>query len=291
MELFRIIKKDSRSAMRSFGGRAIAAVMIVLLAYLAINLAETVLLLVFCGTESLYSDFYGLAENSAEALAVTAGSAVVYLLVMPALYLGYTKLYLAFAEGKDESISVLFDMFSSVKRFFASAAFSVSCVIRYLFTFIIAMAPGASFLYVAENFINPAGRTVEILKIAACCIAIAIMILCAGLWLIFIQRWSLAPFYFAEGNGFNKSFVLSAKATKGMNTRIISFRLSFLGWIIPSILILPMLWSVPYYFLSNAIFSRYLMERYERFLAQAPEISIPEESFEPETEPEATPDP
>lgn len=277
--------------MHFFGGRAIAAVMIVFLAYLTINITEAVLLFVFSGAESLYSDFFSLAENSPEVLAVTGICAVLYLLVMPAISLGYAKLHLAFAEGKDESISVIFDMFSSFKRFIGSAFFAVLCGIRYLISFCIAIVPGAAFLWFALTFIEPTNRTLEILKIAACCIAIAIMILCTGLWLIFIQRWSLAPFYFAEGNGANKSFSLSAKATKGMNTRIISFKFSFGWWIIPSVLILPLLWSVPYYFIANAIYSKYLMERYERFLAEAPEISVPEEPVEPETIPEITPDP
>ena len=286
-----MIKKDARAALRFCGGRAVASVMIVFLAYLAVNLTEAVLLFVFSGAESLYSDFYSLAESSPEVLAITAGAAVVYLLIMPALSLGHAKLHLAFAEGKDESISVLFDMFSSFKKFVGSAIFAVSCAIRYLVTFIAAILPGAAFLYFAYSYIEAANRTLEILKIAACCVAIAIMILCTGLWLIFIQRWSLAPYYFAEGKGIQKSFGLSAKATKGMNTRIISFKFSFIWWAVPSIFILPLLWSVPYYFLANAIYSKYLMERYERFLAETPEISIPEEPVEPEEEPEATPDP
>lgn len=277
--------------MRSFGGRAVASVMIVFLAYLAINLTHAVLLFVFSGAESLYADFYGLAETTSEVLAVTGGAAAVYLLVMPALFLGYTKLYLAFAEGKDESISVIFDMFSSFRKFIGSAAFAVMLGIRYLLTFAAAVLPGGAFFYFAYNYIPSANRTLEILKIAACCIAIAIIFLCIGLWLIFIQRWSLAPYYFAGGNGVHKSFAFSAKATKGMNTRIISFRFSFIWWVIPSVLILPLLWSIPFYFLSDAIFAKYLMEKYERFLAQAPEISIPEEPVEPADEPEATPDP
>lgn len=277
--------------MRSFGGRAVASVMIVFLAYLAINLTQAVLLFVFSGAESLYTDFYSLSETSPEVLAITGGAAIVYLLVMPALFLGYTKLHLAFAEGKDESISVLFDMFSSFGKFIGSVVFAVMLSIRYLITLAIAVLPGGAFLYFAYNYIPSANRTLEILRIAACCIAIAIILLCSGLWLIFIQRWSLAPYYFAEGNGVFKSFGLSAKAAKGMNTRIISFKFSFIVWVFPSVLILPLLWSVPYYFLSNAIYAKYLMERYEHILAEVPEVSVPEEPVEPADEPESTPDP
>ena len=67
---------------------------------------------------------------------------------------------------------------------------------------------------------------------------------------------------------------------KGLCTDIISFKISFIGWGILSFLILPFLWSAPYYALSNAIYAKYLMERYERSLAQVPESIAPEITFE-----------
>ena len=96
---------------------------------------------------------------------------------------------------------------------------------------------------------------------------------------IFVQRWSLAVYYRALGNGICKSFSLSAKAAKGMHTNIISFKFSFIGWGILSLLILPLIWTVPYYGISNAIFAKYLMERYEHSLAQVPETSESQITF------------
>ena len=284
MELFRIIKSDARRAMRSFIGRAVASVMITTLAYLAVNLTESVLLFIFSGEESLFYDFYSLADTSPEVLAITAGAAVIWLFVMPALLLGHAKLNLAFAEGKDESISLLFDMFSSFKKFIGSAVFALCLGLRFILTFAAALVPGGVLFYLAEAFLHPASRTAEILKISACCIAIGLMTLCVALWVMFVQRWYLAPYYRACGNTVHKSFALSVKATKGIRTNIISFKFSFIGWGLISFFILPLLWSVPYYALSNAIYSKYLMERYERSLAEVPE------NIEPE-EPELTPDP
>lgn len=280
MELFRMIKSDARRAMRFCGGREIASVMIIALAYLAISLTESVLLMIFCGKDAFYYDIFSLAKTYDEAVFITAGAAFVWFFVMPALLLGYIKLSLSFAEGNDESIVTLFDMFSSFKKFIGSAFFGIAFVIRYLFVFAAAILPGGAFLWFAETYIPGGNRTAEILKIAACCVAVAIMILCIFLAIIFVQRWNLAAYYRASGMGIHKSFSLSAKAAKGLCTRIISFKFSFIGWGIFSLLVLPLIWTVPYYGISNAIFAKYLMERYEHSLAEVPESVSAEVTFE-----------
>ena len=39
-----------------------------------------------------------------------------------------------------------------------------------------------------------------------------------------------------------------------------------------SLLVIPFIWAAPFYGISNAIFAKYLMERYEHSLAEVPEI-------------------
>lgn len=271
MELFRIIKNDAKRAMRFCGGRSIASVMIIALSYLAINLTETVLLMIFCGMDALYYETFDLFFLYPETVYITLGALVVWLFLIPALLLGHTKLFLSFAEGKDESLSLLFDMFSTFKKFIGSAFFAIGYSIRYIIVLAVATLPGGAFIWFAANYIPSGNRTADLLKIAACCIGIAIIILCVFLSIIFVQRWSLAPYYRASGNGIHKSFVLSAKATKGLYTYIISFKISFIGWGLLSLLVIPLIWTAPYYGLANAIFAKYLMERYEHSLASVPE--------------------
>ena len=257
--------------MRFCGGRTIASVMIIALAYLAVSLTESVLYIIFCGSDAFYLDVLSLAKTYDEAVYITAGAAFFHLLFLPALMIGYTKLLLSFAEGKDESITTLFDMFSSFKKFIGSAFFGVSLIARYVITFALALLPGGAFLWFSETYIPDGNRTAQLLKISACCVAVSIMILCTFLAFIFVQRWSLAVYYRALGNGVWKSFALSAKAAKGFGTRIISFKFSFIGWGFVSLLILPLIWVLPYYGISNAIYAKYLMERYEHSLAEVPE--------------------
>ena len=169
--------------------------------------------------------------------------------------------------------------FSSFKKYIGSFFFGIGYAARIFLSLAIAVLPGGAFLWFAETYIPEGSRTLSILKISACGIAVTIMILCISLALIFIQRWSLAVYYYAEGEGIRKSFALSVKAAKGNHARILNFKFSFAVWGVVSLLILPLIWTVPYYELSNAIFAKYLMERYERSLAEVPEIIETEEEL------------
>ena len=271
MELFRIIKKDARRALHSFAGRATASVLIIAMAYLAVTITHSALLFIFSGAESLQYDFFSIAECSAEILAVTGGMSLLYFLIMPALFLGYTKLHFAFAEGKDESINTLFDMFSSPKKFFGSFLFGICCAVLGILSFAAGTAPGAALFYCAYNFIPESTATLSILRIGALCICTSVIILGAVFTLVFIRRWHLAPYYFVTGSGIFRSFRQSAKATAGIHGDILRFRLSFIGWALLSFFILPMLYSIPYFFIASAIHAKYLMEKYEHSLAVVPE--------------------
>ena len=280
MELFRIIKADAKRALHFCGGRTVASFLVVALALLTFGIAETTLHLIFSGEEILYYDLLTLLKKFPESVFVTAGITFLRLFTLPALLLGLVKLFLSFAEGNDESISMIFDMFSSFKKFIGSAFFAIAFTVRYAFVFVIALLPGGAFFWFSKTFIPGGTRTAEIFKISAVFISICIMTLCVFLAIIFIQRWSLAPYYRASGKGVHKSFSLSAKATKGLCTSILSFKVSFIWWGFLSILVLPLLWSIPYYCISNAIYAKYLMERYERSLAEVPESVSPEFTFQ-----------
>ena len=54
--------------MRFCGGRTIASVMIIALAYLAVSLTESVLYLIFCGKDAAYLDVFSLVKTYDEAV-------------------------------------------------------------------------------------------------------------------------------------------------------------------------------------------------------------------------------
>lgn len=286
MELFRIIKSDGKKAMSDFGGRAVSAFIIILLFGMGINLFQSFLHFFLSGAESALYDFYVLYDVNPKTLAVTGAAALLWFFVMPALGTGHKKLNLAFAEGRNESVALIFEMFSSPKKYFGTLVFAFAKALRLLFTFAFAALPGGALFFVTEKFLPESAGLPGILRTSLFLISVFLLALCFFIGIIFIQRWSLADYYFASGRGPLESFSLSVKATKGRLTDIIAFRCSFVGWVPLSLLILPMLWSVPFYALSCGIYFRYLMECRERALAEIPEIEIEEEPGKEEPMPE-----
>ena len=281
MELFRIIKSDAKKALRFCSGRITASAIIIALFWLLFTVAESVLHFIFVGPKSIYFSFENVVKSPV-ALSITTAISVVWLFVMPALFLGFKKLCLYFAEGKDESISMIFDTFTSFKKFFGSFFFAIGFAIRWILVFGIAILPGGSIFWFTEKYVPDSGRLFLLIKVSLFFLAGGIMVLCVFLGIIFTQRWSIAAFYRTLGFGVQKSFSLSAKATKGFCTNIISFKFSFIGWGLLSLLIFPLLYSIPFYSVSFAIYGKYLMQRYENSLAEVPEILSEDSAAEEE---------
>lgn len=273
MELHRVIRKDARRLLSTVWGRSLAALLILLGVYLLIVTVESALLFTFSG-EDVFS-FSALDPQTAttETLLITGGALFVSLLTLPAGAAGYTRLHLSFAVEKTEGLEPLFQFFSSVRKLLASAVFSVVLALRMGICFALALMPGAFLASFLWFYMPVTSRTLQMLQIGACLLSVLLLLLCLSLALIFTRRWFLAPYYFARGEGIHRSFVLSVRATKGLHTKIMRFSLSFFGWAVLSLLILPLLWCVPYYSTASALYAEYLMERYERSLEpEEPEL-------------------
>lgn len=273
MELHRVIRKDARRLLSTVWGRSLAALLILLGVYLLIMTVESALLFTFSGEDVFSFSVLDPRTASTETLVITGGAVFVSLLTLPALALGYERLHLSFAMGKAEGLEPLFLFFSSVKKLLASAVFSIALTLRMGVCFALALTPGvllASFLWF---YMPVTSRTLQMLQIGACLLCVLLLLLCLSLALIFTRRWFLAPYYFALGENVHRSFALSVRATKGLHTKLMRFSLSFFGWAVLSLLILPMLWCVPYYSAAKALYAEYLMEHFERSLEpEEPEI-------------------
>lgn len=264
MELHRIIKSDARKALRRYWGRSVAAMLIVFAAYLAISISESVLLFVFSGKGNISAETFDLASTTPEVLVILGCTALAFCLLMPGLLLGFKKLHLGFAKNAETAVYTLFDCFSSFREFFRSLIFSLLLSLRCTAVTLFSLIPGAALIYAAYTYIQPQNRTVYMLKVCAYCVGVIIGLLCLAMGLIFMQRWFAAPYYLVSGSGIHKAFALSVKATRNMNSEIIRFKLSYFGWALLSVFAFPLLWSLPYYSVAEAIYAEYLMERQSR---------------------------
>ena len=273
MELYRIIKRDSRSILKSCWGRSVAAVFIILAVYLLLTVFESVMMIIFSDEDVASMSLFDVGNVSVPILVITAFASVVATIVFPALLIGFKRLHFSFANDEDTDISALFDVFSSLKFIARAIVFYAMLIFKYIFFTVLAFLPGSVLVAAARFYIAPETKNMSVLQICAYCVGVVVTLPCLSLFAIYAQKWFAAEYYLSEGKNPSEAFKLSAKATRGLNISIIRFKLSFFGWALLSLLLLPALWSLPYYSVSKALYAKYLMEKYERSLADFPEKS------------------
>ena len=113
--------------MRFCGGRTVASVMIIALAYLAVSLTESVLFIIFCGSDAFYQDALALIKNYDEAIYITAGALFFHLRTLPALLIGMQNFFFLLPKEKTKAFR------SFLTHFPLSKSFSVPRFLRWLF--------------------------------------------------------------------------------------------------------------------------------------------------------------
>lgn len=280
MELGRAIKSGAREALRHFWGKSAVALLICYAVYLLIYLMDMVFTLVFAepditalilGETSLrelaasYAELYSLADTAPVALLITGCAALAYLLILPPLFLGYKSWYYRSCGGENDNLLQLFTYFSSFKLYFRAFFYSIGLFIRKVFWLTFFSLPGAGLIgvlsYYAYYLKALTDHTSQILAGAGICFGCFLLL--AG-WLmlaVFFQRYALAPYYLAEGRGPHAAFRKSVSATNGSVAKLFFFKLSFFGWWILCLLVLPVLYVNPYRNTAFAIYAKYLIQK------------------------------
>lgn len=302
MELRRTVKSGAKEALRHFWGKSVVALMICYAAYLLIYLMDMVFTLVFAEPDiaalvlgevdlgelfTSYAALSSLADTAPVALLITGCAALAYLLILPPLFLGYKSWYYHSSGGEGDNLLQLFVYFSSFRLYFRAFFYSIGLLIRKVFWLAFFSLPGAGLIgvlyYYAYYLDVLTDHTSQVLAGAGICFG-GFLLLAGWLMLaVFFQRYALAPYYLAEGKGPHAAFRKSVAAASGNVAKLFFFKLSFLGWWILCLLILPVLYANPYQNTAVAIYARYLMQKEATGVAPFE----PEAEFsEPEPEPE-----
>ncbi len=143
------------------------------------------------------------------------------------------------------------------------------CVIFLrFFWFLLLSLPSAgllafSRLWAKSNGSSPNEQLIAGACFVTACILLGISLLFAAIW---TMRYALAPFVLLcepSDCGVLQAISYSVRATRGRLTEIFLFELSFLGWHLLDILVLPMLYCVPYMSTARGLFARFLIQSYE----------------------------
>lgn len=202
-----------------------------------------------------------------------------FLLIIP-LELGITRWYYSLSDGISEDILNIFGCFSNRKMFFRSLWLSLNVGVRILLHGLRYLAlPAAGIGFSLWMLRSPTAAS-SFAGSLALVLSGALFLLFAVFWLIHIQKYFLAKYYLLDGQTtVGKAIRSSVHATHGIRDEIFLFQLSFLGWGLCSLLILPLLYVSAYYSMSAMLYARFLMEDDRRSNSIVP-VPNPEDTRE-----------
>ncbi len=291
MRLSRLIKRDSKLLLTNNYGKGVLIVLIISLINFIINFVDK-LAFNLCGydlirlSEDIYNYSQELFTSPIPFIISFVGLVIKMLLIVPIL-IGTLNFYLNITDKQNVSVSDIFSPYES-KLFGKSILISLNLGIKRLFISLLFVAIPISVISVgvftsSKDEMHP--------LFAPMLILVGSFMLLVALFLIevFMQRYALAPILICNkyNYGVHKAVKTSTNYMKYHKGELIGFKLSYIGYLIPFILVnimyffteetnfalimlmevlvfivtnLTALFFVPYYLMGTTMYKRYLFE-------------------------------
>lgn len=259
----------------------------VILALLSIGISQL---------ENAYCSVFGVSlVNSvgrfifdARALAVDAVATVISFLVISPLIIGMFEWYWKITDGKEAKIGDVFAWYGSGKLYGKSLLLSLNVGIRMiLWSLLIFCVPTAleivGNLLVTDSGTNFATMTTDDttkMVLGSICMFFGFALMIGGilLYVFIVSRYIPSVYLFTENKDLKSSEAvkLSVKYSKAYRWEYTKFVLSYIGWFITCIFLLPLLYVIPYFFSSLTVFTKSIIYT-ERGKENNAEVKTPEE--------------
>ena len=268
MEFHQRIKKGARNALRGHWGKAIAILMVFGGVLLLLSTLEQFLYLIFHYSGYLdvlqSPEFYldDILDYHLGPLLITGSICILWLLLIPPMIYGIASWYYHLSGGSPKEFSAVFCAFTSLRQWARSVGMTLILLALHLFWLaVFTVIPVLVLLFFRNFTFDPASR-----------LAIFIPFGKAGGWilltmamvfyLVLIQRYALCFYLMAQKPRIPllKAIRQSVQAMQGRSWEMISLRLSFIWWMLLSLLMFPLIYVVPYYQSAIAIYARYAVE-------------------------------
>lgn len=197
--------------------------------------------------------------NTTASVCISLFSALFSLLIVFPFFFGILRWFWLIGGGQDVQLDSIFYYFSKPKLFLGALAVAFGLLWRVTVGAILCFLP----FFAAEALSSPVvyarfGFTMPIWLSGMYSVKNAVMLFCFWLFILWILRYSL--FYAAAFDNpdmpVNRIFMRSAEMTRGALFRFFAFVLSFIGWYFISLLILPLIFIVPYLLMSFSVYGR-----------------------------------
>ncbi len=289
MGLSKMLKSNAKHAMSGAWGRAVGILFIAAIPTLLINLLEYAIRLVsgvpefvdYAGTPNVaFDDLSNLALASS---LISVLILILMFIITTPLQQGVLRWYYRRTGGEDDGVSAVFYYFETAKDYFKSFWLYFQIGLRMLLWEILLAIPllaGGGVLVYAMRGLD--GELPPVVKLAAGILAVIWVTIMAILSVMISLRYMLAPYILAEHPEIKvrKAIKQGVRLVKGYKGSLFVFGLSFIGWYLLCIFIVPAFFVLPYVAASFAMYARYLIARGEMELA--PEGGNATREYKPE---------
>ncbi len=266
---FSEMKSAARTALRHRWPEAVAVSMICFSTVLLNGIVRAILTDVF-KLDSVWSPLAlnGLTvDRAAASIGVAAFSVILSLCLSFPLFFGALRWFWQVTAGSNPSVGEIFYYFSSPKRFFKTVALSVVTYIIIMLAAVVCMLPSAVMSELTSpDFYNEIGLQMPVLMEALRSLVVVLHVI--GLLLLcFFAAGPLLSFtvVFSEPElSVFGTLSCTMKLAKGLRFNFTVFVFSFFGWALASILILPLIFSIPYFLSSLTVYGREAERAFKR---------------------------
>jgi uncharacterized membrane protein len=279
MTLFHMLKSNAKRALRGNWGKAIAAPALFMLCWGLLSLFRQYALDLFEGypgapawTEFSISELLLFRASSAETIILTIFLFVVIMLETP-LFLGIMRWYYRMIQGQTAPFADIFIYYESLRFYCKAIWLFITVFVRsLLWAFAYLTLPSAMLtlsLQMVNNRFRPLFGNAQ-LSVTVGTMGVTISALLLGLtavlYAVFMNRYTLTFYLFFDDPDAKITGLMrtSIRYTKGYRASLAAFFLSFIGWFLLCILIVPLFYAVPYCVASLALYARYIIERCRR---------------------------
>lgn len=283
------IKTNARRAVTQNYVRSLCVVLILASVLMLLYILSVVanLLMEFFGPQLRYFIPILSGWNYVFSPIVVSVSLLMEWVLFSALILGVARWFYRLCGGEPCDVIDVFDCFAGGKRYFGALWLELNLFVRRLFWSLIFLCVPVAICLCGAAVLSGRGITLfgmtilggresmNVLMPQAASSVIGTMLLIAGsvltaaaaifLW-VFLKRYFLARYLYAGNEGYSvrRAVKQSVYFMKGRKSDLFVFDLSFLGWLIACLALIPAFYAVPYYLCSRALYARVLIELHER---------------------------
>lgn len=258
---FSEIKHAAKKSLKHRWPEAIAVSLVLIATALLNSVMQEVLMAVFKvnGTWSPFTSTDMSAYSVMACVGITVFSAVFSLAVMFPLTFGVMRWFWLVTGGSDPSIGEIFHYFSSAKMYFKTLGLSAGLYLRLIFGAIVCFAPYIAIsMLTAPDLYNRFGFAMPVVMDSLT----PLVSIFGSLGFVALLMWASTYAFcytvvFSEPElSVHRTIKRSINVSKGFRFNSVCFFFSFFGWMLAGLLVLPLIFSVPYFLSSFAVYGR-----------------------------------